>query len=88
MEYEVLEILIQSLTEDRMNRIIDKDEEYQAALTREREVHDSLESMLSKEQRELFNEFISAASETGANIERINYRQGMKDMFALLKSLL
>ena len=27
MEYEVLEILIQSLTEDRMNRIIDKDEE-------------------------------------------------------------
>ena len=87
MEHEVLEMLIQSLTEDRMNRIIDKDEKYQAALIREREVHGRLESMLSKEQRELFNEFISAVSETGANIERINYWQGMKDMFALLKSL-
>jgi len=50
-------------------------------------IHDEFEAMLSDEQLEMFNNFISAASESEASIERIHYQQGMKDMFALIKAL-
>ena len=87
MDNEVLEIFTHYLTENRLNKIIEQDEEYQAAKCHEKEAHDRFERTLTEKQNELFNNFIVAASETEANIERINYQQGMKDLFALLKSL-
>lgn len=87
MENDILEILTQYLTEERIGRIVENDEEYNAARIHEQEVHDKFESTLTDEQIEAFNNFISAASETEANVERIYYQQGMKDMFSLLKAL-
>lgn len=87
MDNEVLEMFTHYLTEARLNKIVEQDEEYQAAKWHEIEAHDRFERTLTEEQNELFNNFIVAASETEANIERINYQQGMKDLFTLLKSL-
>lgn len=87
MDNEVLEMITQYLTEDRLNRIVEQDEEYRAARLHERELHDRLEGTLTKEQIEMFNDFTIAASEAEANVERINYQQGMRDLFALLKAL-
>ena len=87
MDNEVLEMFTHYLTEDRLNKIVEQDEEYKSAKWHEIEAHDRFERTLTEEQNKLFNNFIVAASETEANIERINYQQGMKDLFALLKSL-
>lgn len=87
MENEILNILTQYLSEERMGKIIANDEKYQAAKIHEIEVYDKFNSTLSEEQIKLFNDFISASVESEANIQRINYQQGMKDMFALIKSL-
>lgn len=83
---DLIEILVQFRAE-HMSDILEQDEEHRAARLHETEVHDRFEKTLTNEQIQLFNNFISAASETTANIERIFYQQGMKDMFALFKAL-
>jgi len=87
MENEVLELMTQCLAEDRLQKLVIRDEEYQAASIREREVHDGFERTLSPEQKELYDSFIMAASETQMNLVRIVYQQGMRDLYNLLQSL-
>jgi len=87
MENEILELITQCLAEDRLQKLVIQDEEYQAASIREREVHDDFESTLTSEQKELYDSFIMAASETQMNLVRIVYQQGMRDLYNLLQSL-
>lgn len=87
MENEVLELMTQCLTEDRLQRLVMRDKEYQSANIKEIEVHDEFESTLSLEQKELYDSFIMALSETQMNLVRIVYQQGMKDLYNLLQSL-
>ena len=75
MENQILELLTQYLTEERLGKIVEKDEEYKNAKTQEMKIHDEFESTLSDKQIEMFNKFIEAASESEAHIERINYQQ-------------
>lgn len=86
MNNDILEMLT-TFTEEHISEIMEQDEEFRAARQHEREVHDRFEKTLTDEQLQLFNDFISAATETNANVERINYQQGMRDMFALIKDL-
>ena len=72
MEKEVFEIVTEYLTNERLSRIVGEDEEYRAALTHEKEAYFKLDVTLS---------------EVAANVERITYQQGMKDMYALIMSL-
>lgn len=74
--------------ERHISEAVAKDEKFKAARQHEQEAHDRLEKTLTGEQLQLFNHFISAASETNANTRRIHYQQGMKDLFSLIKSLL
>ncbi|MDE6052496.1 MAG: hypothetical protein K2G55_01760 [Lachnospiraceae bacterium] len=87
MDNEIFEMVTQSLTEGRISRIMNCDEEYEAAKLHERVVHDKLMELLTDQQKELFDDYITAASETDANAERIVYQQGMKDLYALLMAL-
>ena len=50
MRNEILEVLTQSLAEERLDRIKMHDKSYQMALDQEIEAHDSLEVTLSEEQ--------------------------------------
>lgn len=86
MDDSLLDVFTQFM-EEHISEIIEQDEEFRAARQHEREIHDRFEKSLTSEQIEMFNDFIAAASEANANIERINYQQGMKDMFSLIKSL-
>ncbi len=79
MDNEVLEISAHYFIEDRLNKIVEHDEEYQIVKWNEIEAHDRFKKTLTEEQNKLFNNFIVVTSETEANIERINYQQGMKD---------
>ena len=83
---DLLEILTQFTTE-YISEVLEQDEEFRAARLHEREVPDQFESTLTSEQVEMFNDFISASSETNENIERIYYQQGMKHLFTLFKTL-
>lgn len=83
---DLLEILTQ-FAEEHISEVLEQDEELRTAQLYEREIHDQFEKTLTSEQVQLFQDFISAATRTNANIERINYQQGMKDMFKLIKAL-
>lgn len=87
MNNEILEIVTQALTENRLSSALSCDEEYQAAKIHECVAHDKLKETLSDQQKELLKNFTTAASETGANFERIIYQQGMKDLYALFTAL-
>lgn len=87
MEKEVFEIVTEYLTNERLSRILGEDEEYRAALTHEKEAYFKLDVTLSDEQKELINMLGVAQGEVAANVERITYQQGMKDMYALIMSL-
>lgn len=87
MDNEIFEMVTQSLTEDRISRIMNCDEEYQVAKLHERVAHDKLMEILADQQKELLDDFITAASETEVNAARIIYQQGMKDLYALIMAL-
>ena len=87
MRNEILEVLTQSLAEERLDRIKMHDKSYQMALDQEIEAHDSLEVTLSEEQTGLLDEFVSATSKKAAALERIHYQQGLKDLYNLFQSL-
>ena len=87
MENEVLELITQTLTEDRLNHILDCNEEYKIAKMYETAVYDKLVETLSETQKELFNDFIIATNETEISAERLIYQQGMKDLYAFLNAL-
>ena len=87
MEKEVFEIVTEYLTNERLSRILGEDEEYRAALTHEKEAYFKLDVTLSDGQKELINMLGVAQGEVAANVERITYQQGMKDMYALIMSL-
>ena len=48
MDNEVLEMFTHYLTEDRLNKIVEQDEEYQAAKWHEIEAHDRFERTLTE----------------------------------------
>ena len=87
MDNEIFEIVTQSLTEGRINRIMNCDEEYQAAKIHEKVMHDKLMETLNDQQKEMLDAFTTAAGETNPNAEQIIYQQGMRDLFALLLAL-
>lgn len=86
MDDLLLDVITQFMGE-HISEVMEQDEEFRAARQHEREIHDRFERTLTSEQVEMFNDFLVAASETNGNVERINYQQGMKDMFSLIKSL-
>ncbi len=87
MGNEILEMVIQCLTESRLNRIISSDEDYQTSKLHERVAYDKLKETLTEQQKELLDNFIAAANETHDNEEHIIYQQGMRDLYALLMAL-
>lgn len=87
MENEVFEIITEHLTNERLSKIIAKDEEYRAALTHEQETYSKLDATLSEEQKRLVDRYGMTQGEVAANQIKLTYQQGMKDMYNLLMSL-
>ena len=88
MEREVLDIIIENLTNERLDAIAFQDEEYIRAEEETGRKQSLLEEMLSEEQYKLFEEYLSAENHRMAVYTGLSYRQGMKDLTALLVSLL
>lgn len=88
MQENILELITQALTE---NRIIDKvhqTEEYHKAKEEETKAYDLLISDLTPRQKQRLDKFLDNATWSTALWEKIAYQQGMKDFLSLLISLL
>lgn len=87
MDNEILGMVTQALTENRLNHALDRDEGYQAAKIHESVTLHKLRETLTDQQKELLENFTAAAGETGASAERITYQQGMRDLYVLFMAL-
>ena len=88
MQENILALITQALTE---NRIIDKvhqTEEYHKAKEEEAKAYDLLISDLTPQQKQRLDKFLDNATWSTALWEKIAYQQGMKDFLSLLISLL
>lgn len=86
MESDILEVLLQDLVEERLSKIIMEDEEYCRTTQVEEKSYDKLESMLTKDQQEALEDFLSLKADTEVIIEKTAYTQGMRDMYTLFKT--
>ena len=87
MNQEILELVTQQLAEIRLDSIMKKDDRYRCALQKEVEMYEKFLGSLSGGQKEEFENFLTASSESALVRERLGYQQGMKDLMALLRSL-
>lgn len=72
---------------ERMALIYHENTEYNESINREHLLHEKLKENLNSEQMELLDDYFSAASNTTLLIEKLSYRQGLKDMFKFYKLL-
>lgn len=73
---------------DRNGRSYIQNEEYNEAVKKADIIFQKLHNTLNKQQVELLEQYSCATNSTNAVVERLLYRQGMKDMLVLLISLL
>lgn len=88
MEKEVLDIITEILTNERLDGIAFQNEEYMQAEEETGRKHDLLEEMLNEEQYKVFEEYLTAENHRTAVYAVLSYKQGMRDLTALLVSLL
>ena len=87
MEKDVLELIIQALTEDRIIKKIHQSEEYNKAKEEETRTYDLLTKDLTEDQKQRLDDYIDSMTWSAAIWEKLAYQQGMKDFLSLLISL-
>ncbi len=87
MDKDFLELITEVLLPERLGEVLQKNERYNAAIDKENRLVEQLENRLNEEQKEIFMKYFDAASATEACVEVIAYRQGMKDLLSLFRSL-
>lgn len=76
----LLEIIARHRTVSDLDDILKKDRDYQAALTQQQEAFDRVDELaLTKEQKGIIGEAITANNHTGAVYGATAYRFGMED---------
>lgn len=84
---EMINLLTEYSTNERISEFIMNNEEYKAAFKREEEQYSKFDKTLTDEQKELLNSFTAASAESEALSLKFTYQQGLKDMFNLIMSL-
>lgn len=69
---------------ERLGRFYNRDDEYRQALKVESEIADKLENTLPEEHMELVKKYQTAVAATMGVCELLAYRQGMRDMGAIM----
>ena len=88
MDKRVLEIITENLMNERLDSIVQNNEEYRQAEQETDKAICILEGMLSQEQQKALDDYLSAENHRAAVYAEISYRQGMKDILTLLISLI
>lgn len=88
IQNEVIDLLTEYATNERISRLVGKDEELRAARIHAEEKYKDMKSALTDEQGKMLDSFITADSGMDARMEFLSYQQGLKDMFNLIMSLM
>lgn len=87
MGKEILSIITEHLTNERLDQIILQTEEYRQAEQEEKYLSERFEEMLDGEQRRAFNQYQTAENGRIATYIALTYQQGMKDVVNIFLSL-
>lgn len=87
MDKQVLDIIIENLTNERLDGIVRSVEEYRQAEEEMDKTISVLEGMLDKEQNKVLDRYLSAENHRAAVYAEISYKQGMKDLVSLVMAL-
>lgn len=87
MRKEILSIITEHLTNERLDQIIVQTEEYRQAEQEENYLSERFEEMLDMEQRKAFNQYQTAENNRIATYIALTYQQGMKDVVNIFLSL-
>ncbi len=87
MGEEILRIITENLTNERLDAIIMQMKEYQQAQKEENQMAAILEKTLSKEQYKAYDQYLTAENQCVSVYITFCYQQGMKDIVRLLMSL-
>lgn len=84
---EVMNILTEYTTNERLSRFIMQNKEYKTALKNEEKEYNNLDKTFTDEQKKLMDLFATANATTIALTQKIIYQQGLKDMYNFIMSL-
>lgn len=87
MDKRVLEIITENLMNERLDSIVQNNEEYRQAEQETDKMICVFEGILSQEQQKVLDDDLSAENHRAAVYAEVSYRQGMKDVLAFLISL-
>ena len=87
MSENVLNLVTPCLTE-RLVEVYEKSGEYQELTEKENRLLEQLNNVLTKEQVEMLNMYLTAVNSTFASCEKIAYQQGMRDCVSFFTSLI
>lgn len=88
MDKRVLEIIMENLTNERLDDIVQGTEEYRQAEQETNRTINFLEGMLDEVQQKTLDGYLSAENHRASVYSKISYKQGMKDILVLLISLI
>lgn len=88
MDKQVLDIIIENLTNERLDEIVRSVEEYRQAEEETDRTISVLEGMLDKEQNKTLDRYLCAENHRAAVYTEISYKQGMKDLVSLVMALI
>lgn len=88
MNKNIFEILTENVVNERMDKILLRDKEYQKVQKKINRFTEEFDKLgLPKEQRLIVDRLISSYTESGCCYRRIAYKQGIKDCTLLLRKM-
>lgn len=88
MDKQVLKIITENLTNERLDSLVRSIEEYKQAEQEADRMMSILEETLNQEQQKALNDYLSAENHRASVYTEISYKQGMKDVVAFLVALM
>ena len=87
MTGDFLDLIIELILSERLGEELQKDTQYKAAIAEEHRLYELLDSSLDEEQQNILKDYFNAVNATLSIVEGLTYKQGMKDLLSLFRSL-
>lgn len=87
MTGDFLDMIIELILSERLGEGLQKDMQYKAAITEEHRLYELLDSRLDEEQHNILKDYFDAVNARATRVESLVYKQGMKDLLSLFRSL-
>lgn len=87
MSEDFLEMITEVLLSERLGKGLEKDARYKAAISEEERLYKLLDNSLNEEQQNMLKNYFDATNSRESIVESFVYKQGMKDLLSLFRSL-